>query len=37
MGKYSTAQIVIAQKPIFQLNPKIRCLVLGLVLEKKYF
>jgi hypothetical protein len=35
-GKGSTAQISIARKPAFQLNPKIRCLVF-VILEKKIF
>jgi hypothetical protein len=35
-GKGSTARILIAQKPAFQLNPKIRCHVF-VILEKKIF
>ena len=35
MFKCSTAQIVIARKPVFQPNPKIRCLVLDNFQKKK--
>jgi hypothetical protein len=35
-GKGSTAQIAIAQKPIFQPNLEIRCLVF-VIFEKKKF
>jgi hypothetical protein len=35
-GKGSTARIWIARKSVFQLNPKIRCLVF-VILKKKIF
>ena len=35
-GKGSTAQILIARKPVFQPNPKIRCLVLDNFQKKNF-